>query len=56
MTRKAATRPASTSAGAAGRAQPETPIYLVGRYEQALTFYLRRTMTLVQHADEMGSA
>ncbi|WDZ98067.1 glycosyltransferase family 39 protein [Herbaspirillum sp. WKF16] len=33
--------------------KPETPIYLVGRYEQALPFYLRRTMTLVQHADEM---
>lgn len=33
--------------------KPETPIYLVGRYEQALPFYLRRTMTLVEHADEM---
>lgn len=33
--------------------KPETPIYLVGRYEQALPFYLRRTMTLVAHADEM---
>ncbi|MBP0597006.1 glycosyltransferase family 39 protein [Herbaspirillum sp. LeCh32-8] len=33
--------------------KPETPIYLVGRYEQALPFYLQRTMTLVQHADEM---
>lgn len=32
---------------------PETPMYLVGRYEQALPFYLRRTMTLVRHADEM---
>jgi len=32
---------------------PATPIYLVGRYEQALPFYLRRTMILVQHADEM---
>lgn len=30
-----------------------TPLYLVGRYEQALPFYLRRTMTLVEHADEM---
>ena len=32
---------------------PETPMYLVGRYEQALPFYLQRTMTLVRHADEM---
>ncbi|WP_299539599.1 glycosyltransferase family 39 protein [uncultured Herbaspirillum sp.] len=34
--------------------KPETPIYLVGRYEQALPFYLRRTMILVEHADEMA--
>jgi 4-amino-4-deoxy-L-arabinose transferase-like glycosyltransferase len=33
---------------------PETPIYLVGRYEQVLPFYLGRTMTLVGHADEMA--
>ncbi|MFL9924966.1 glycosyltransferase family 39 protein [Herbaspirillum lusitanum] len=33
--------------------KPETPMYLVGRYEQALPFYLQRTMTLVEHADEM---
>ena len=33
---------------------PETPMYLVGRYEQALPFYLQRTMTLVRHADEMS--
>lgn len=33
---------------------PQTPIYAVGRYEQALPFYLRRTMILVQHADEMS--
>jgi 4-amino-4-deoxy-L-arabinose transferase-like glycosyltransferase len=32
---------------------PQTPIYAVGRYEQALPFYLRRTMILVEHADEM---
>jgi 4-amino-4-deoxy-L-arabinose transferase-like glycosyltransferase len=32
---------------------PETPIYAVGRYEQALPFYLRRTVILVEHADEM---
>jgi hypothetical protein len=32
---------------------PDTPIYSVGRYEQALPFYLRRTIILVEHADEM---
>lgn len=32
---------------------PDTPMFLVGRYEQALPFYLQRTMTLVRHADEM---
>jgi len=32
---------------------PETKLYVVGRYEQALPFYLRRTMTMVQHADEL---
>jgi 4-amino-4-deoxy-L-arabinose transferase-like glycosyltransferase len=32
---------------------PETPMYLVGRYEQALPFYLGRTMTMVRHADEL---
>lgn len=32
---------------------PQTPLYAVGRYEQALPFYLRRTLTLVEHADEM---
>lgn len=32
---------------------PQTPIYLVGLYEQSLPFYLRRTMVLVGHADEM---
>jgi 4-amino-4-deoxy-L-arabinose transferase-like glycosyltransferase len=32
---------------------PETPIYAVGRYEQALPFYLRHTFILVDHADEM---
>ena len=31
----------------------DTPIFLVGRYEQALPFYLQRTMTLVRHTDEM---
>ena len=32
---------------------PQTPLYIVGRYEQALPFYLRRTMTMVQHSDEL---
>lgn len=32
---------------------PQTPLYAVGRYEQALPFYLRRTLTLVQHPDEL---
>ncbi|MEB0010657.1 glycosyltransferase family 39 protein [Glaciimonas sp. Gout2] len=32
---------------------PETPIYVVGKYEQSLPFYLRRTMIMVQHMDEL---
>jgi hypothetical protein len=32
---------------------PQTPLYIVGRYEQVLPFYLGRTMTMVQHADEL---
>jgi hypothetical protein len=32
---------------------PQTPLYVVGRYEQSLPFYLGRTMTMVQHADEL---
>ena len=32
---------------------PQTKLYVVGRYEQSLPFYLRRTMTMVQHADEL---
>jgi hypothetical protein len=32
---------------------PQTPIYAVGRYEQVLPFYLRRTVILVEHSDEM---
>ncbi len=32
---------------------PQTIIYAVNRYEQALPFYLRRTMTLVAHMDEL---
>ncbi|WP_132256722.1 glycosyltransferase family 39 protein [Paucimonas lemoignei] len=33
---------------------PDTPLYAVGLYEQALPFYLQRTMTLVEYADEMA--
>lgn len=33
---------------------PQTPLYAVGRYEQSLPFYLRRTLILVEHADEMA--
>jgi hypothetical protein len=32
---------------------PQTPLYVVGRYEQVLPFYLRRTLTMVEHADEL---
>src|SRR3569832_62893 len=32
---------------------PQTLLYAVGRYEQALPFYLQRTLTLVEHADEL---
>jgi 4-amino-4-deoxy-L-arabinose transferase-like glycosyltransferase len=32
---------------------PETPLYAVGRYEQALPFYLRHTTILVEHPDEL---
>jgi len=32
---------------------PQTTLYVVGKYEQALPFYLRRTMTMVQHMDEL---
>ncbi|MFZ6742519.1 glycosyltransferase family 39 protein [Undibacterium sp. JH2W] len=33
--------------------QPDTPIYAVGRYEQALPFYLQKTTILVEFPDEM---
>ncbi|MCG2583044.1 glycosyltransferase family 39 protein [Massilia sp. TS11] len=33
-------------------ATPATPIYSVAIYEQSLTFYLRRTVTLVNYVDE----
>ena len=32
---------------------PTTKIYAVGLYDQTLPFYLQRTMTLVEHADEL---
>lgn len=32
---------------------PDTQIYVVGMYEQSLPFYLRRTMTMVEHTDEL---
>ncbi|MBC7413869.1 MAG: glycosyltransferase family 39 protein [Herminiimonas sp.] len=32
---------------------PAMPLYAVGLYDQTLPFYLRRTMTLVAHADEL---
>ncbi len=33
---------------------PDTPLYMVNMYEHAFPFYLQRTFTLVQHADEMA--
>jgi 4-amino-4-deoxy-L-arabinose transferase-like glycosyltransferase len=33
---------------------PQTKIYSVGTYEQSLTFYLRRTVTLVAYRDEFS--
>jgi 4-amino-4-deoxy-L-arabinose transferase-like glycosyltransferase len=33
---------------------PDTRIYSVGTYEQSLTFYLRRTVTLVKYRDEFN--
>lgn len=33
---------------------PQAPLFAVGRYEQALPFYLERTTTLVEFADEMA--
>jgi 4-amino-4-deoxy-L-arabinose transferase-like glycosyltransferase len=34
--------------------KPDTRIYAVGTYEQSLTFYLRRTVTLVDYTDEFS--
>jgi hypothetical protein len=39
---------------AAGAANPATKVYSVGIYEQSLTFYLRRTVTLVDYTDEFA--
>jgi 4-amino-4-deoxy-L-arabinose transferase-like glycosyltransferase len=39
---------------AAGAANPATHVYSVGMYEQSLTFYLGRTVTLVDYTDEFG--
>lgn len=32
---------------------PDTTLYIVGMYDQTLPFYLRRTLTLVEHMDEL---
>ncbi|WP_211474047.1 glycosyltransferase family 39 protein [Collimonas humicola] len=32
---------------------PQTTLYVVDKYEQSLPFYLRRTMTMVKHMDEL---
>ncbi|MBI2290189.1 MAG: phospholipid carrier-dependent glycosyltransferase, partial [Betaproteobacteria bacterium] len=34
--------------------KPGVPFYSVGSYEQTLPFYLKRTVTLVAHQDEMA--
>jgi 4-amino-4-deoxy-L-arabinose transferase-like glycosyltransferase len=34
-------------------AKPEVPFYSVGMYEQTLPFYIKRTVTLVAHEDEL---
>jgi 4-amino-4-deoxy-L-arabinose transferase-like glycosyltransferase len=39
---------------AAGAADPATHVYSVGIYEQSLTFYLGRPVTLVDYVDEFG--
>jgi 4-amino-4-deoxy-L-arabinose transferase-like glycosyltransferase len=39
---------------AAGAANPATRVYSVGIYEQSLTFYLGRPVTLVDYTDEFG--
>jgi 4-amino-4-deoxy-L-arabinose transferase-like glycosyltransferase len=39
---------------AAGATNPAVRVYSVGLYEQSLTFYLGRTVTLVDYTDEFG--
>jgi 4-amino-4-deoxy-L-arabinose transferase-like glycosyltransferase len=39
---------------AAGATNPATRVYSVGLYEQSLTFYLKRTVTLVDYWDEFS--
>jgi hypothetical protein len=39
---------------AAGATNPATRVYSVGIYEQSLTFYLGRTVTLVDYTDEFA--
>jgi 4-amino-4-deoxy-L-arabinose transferase-like glycosyltransferase len=39
---------------AAGATNPAVRVYSVGIYEQSLTFYLNRTVTLVDYVDEFG--
>jgi 4-amino-4-deoxy-L-arabinose transferase-like glycosyltransferase len=39
---------------AAGASDPATPVYSVGMYEQSLTFYLGRPVTLVAFEDEFA--
>jgi 4-amino-4-deoxy-L-arabinose transferase-like glycosyltransferase len=39
---------------AAGATNPATRVYSVGLYEQSLTFYLGRTVTLVDYTDEFS--
>jgi 4-amino-4-deoxy-L-arabinose transferase-like glycosyltransferase len=39
---------------AAGATDPAVPVYSVGMYEQSLTYYLNRTVTLVEFEDEFA--
>lgn len=38
----------------AAKLKPEMKLYAVGLYEQCIPFYLRRTMILVEHKDELA--
>jgi len=44
--------PLAAALKAAGAADPAVKVYSVGIYEQSLTFYLRRPVTLVDYRDE----